>query len=122
MVEELINSLVMNSKSSKSLYTFKAQAKVGFASAFNKLKFVCIAVSLIPYSDLNESEDNTHQKYTRSTRGGGVRNYSFGNWGPHATFQNPRTTPSGRKVRKEKKEKNLLIVATMFSLQHPRAN
>ena len=34
----------------------------------------------------------------------GVQSYSFGNSGPHAKIQNPRTTPSGRKVRAERKK------------------
>ena len=32
----------------------------------------------------------------------GVQSYSFGNSGPHAKIQSPRTTPSGRKVRVQK--------------------
>jgi hypothetical protein len=39
----------------------------------------------------------------------GMQSYSFGDSGPHAKIQNPRTTPSERKVRvreeKKKKEK-----------------
>ena len=43
----------------------------------------------------------------------------------HAQFQNPRTTPSGRKVtgseRKDKTGKMASIVSTTFQLQRPRA-
>ena len=33
----------------------------------------------------------------------GVQSYSFGNSGPHAKIQNPRSTPSGRKVKSQRK-------------------
>ena len=54
----------------------------------------------------------------------GVQSYSFGISEPHAKIQNPRTTPSGRKVRAEKKEERkkereitVLIEATTFATQ-----
>ena len=42
---------------------------------------------------------------------------------PHAKFENPRTTPSGKKVTggERKREKTQLIEATTLCLQHPRA-
>ena len=50
----------------------------------------------------------------------------FCDLGAHTKFQNPMTTPSGRKgTRSEEgrreREKTPLIVATMICLQHPRA-